>query len=154
MASPKTRKRSNETGGSPAPETPKPVPSASPTTADKTDIDKKYNAKLASLKFECKAESGKLVDAILSVWTDGDPETLKGLQAKFLLQAMSAEAACDAKFQALLTQAKAEYTDAGLSHTSMPAWESTYQKEKAAARTAAINKLAQSIRQSEGDKSE
>lgn len=129
-----------------------PEPEMAPTLlpsqqkASSDEINRKYSDKLATLKSECRSASDKLVDAILSEWTDGNPESLKKMQAKFLVKAVKAEAACDAKFHTLLNQAKLDYENNDIPLTSMPDWESTYAAEKSSARSAAIGRLAQAVR--------
>ncbi|GMK38144.1 hypothetical protein PCCS19_11980 [Paenibacillus sp. CCS19] len=110
-------------------------------TEKKTEINAKYDQKLASLKSTCTAKSNTLLNAILAD-LDADPKaSLSKLQAKFLGQLADAEATCDSQFSQLQAQAKADYKAAGIPATSMPNWKSEYDKAKVAARSAGISAI-------------
>lgn len=106
-----------------------------------TEINAKYNQKLASLKTTCTAKSNTLLNAILKDLGSDSKPSLSKLQAKFLGQLADAESACDSQFSQLQTQAKADYKAAGIPATSMPNWKSDYDKAKVAARSAGISAI-------------
>ncbi|MDQ8738358.1 hypothetical protein [Paenibacillus sp. LHD-38] len=121
----------------------------STTSEDKAQMKKKIdasvNAKLQQLKSSCQASSNSLVKQIANELSNDKEATLATIQSKYLDKVFSAEAACDAKFNQLISNAQGEYQAAELSNQALPDWSSQYESAKATARADALAVIANSI---------
>ncbi|KIL35387.1 hypothetical protein SD71_13815 [Cohnella kolymensis] len=115
-------------------------------TSAKSEIDNLYESEINWLRSECQSKSNQLLQKMINEVKSNEEVTIKTLQSKFLGQLLIAEAGCDGSFQTILNKATADYQEAGIPVTDMPAWKSQYQKEKAAVRASAIAQLASAIK--------
>ncbi|WP_419876226.1 hypothetical protein [Candidatus Pristimantibacillus sp. PTI5] len=111
----------------------------------KKEIDASVNAQLQQLKSSCQASSSSLVKQIANELSDDKEATLATIQSKYLDKVFSAEAACDVKFNQLISNAQSEYKAADLSNQAMPDWSSQYENAKAQVRVDALTVIANSI---------
>lgn len=111
----------------------------------KKKIDASVNAKLQQLKSSCQASSNSLVKQIANELSNDKEATLATIQSKYLDKVFSAEAACDAKFNQLISNAQSEYQAADLSNQALPDWSSQYESAKTGARADALAVIANSI---------
>ncbi|MCU6708771.1 hypothetical protein M6D81_08570 [Paenibacillus sp. J5C_2022] len=127
--------------------TPKPTeqPSAEEQEKAKREIDAAITTKMEQLSASCKATSDSLVQEIAAELTEDPDATLDTIQKKFLVKVFAAEANCDSSFTTLLNEAKAAYSQAGLSEEQMPGWAAQYESAKAQARKDAISALASAL---------
>lgn len=111
----------------------------------KKEIDASVNAQLQQLKSSCQASSSSIVKQIANELSNDKEATLATIQSKYLDKVFSAEAACDAKFNQLISNAQGEYQAADLSNQALPDWSSQYENAKAQARADALVVIANSI---------
>lgn len=121
------------------------ITTADEKTQKKKEIDASVNAQLQQLKSSCQASSNSLVKQIANELSNDEEATLATIQSKYLDKVFSAEAACDAKFNQLISNAQGEYLAADLSNQALPDWSSQYESAKAEARADALAVIANSI---------
>ncbi|MBD2847549.1 hypothetical protein IDH44_20355 [Paenibacillus sp. IB182496] len=107
--------------------------------AAKAELDARYTGRLQELQRACASQSDALVNQILGELGSGGE--LQQIQQAYLGKVAEAEAECDASFQGILQDARADYRDAGLSAGSMPDWSASYESAKAAAQAEALGRI-------------
>lgn len=121
-------------------------PTTPPATDDKAkkkkEIDAATTAEMEKLRASCTAKSSSLVNQIVQQLKADEDATAESIQGDFLTDIMAAEANCDAQFNTLVGQAKAQYTAAGLDEQSLPDWSSEYESAKSQARSNALAAIA------------
>lgn len=111
----------------------------------KKEIDASVTAALLHLKSSCQASSSRLARQIAEELSGDGEVTLAAIQSKYLNKIFAAEAACDAKFNQLISNARSEYKAADLGHQALPDWGSQYESAKAKARGDALAVIANSL---------
>ncbi|MFS0725735.1 hypothetical protein [Paenibacillus sp. 1P07SE] len=129
--------------GSSKPPTPPEPPAQPDHAAAKAGIDAKYDGQLQALQSSCTAKTQALVGQIVGE-LKGD-SNLQSIQSNYLGQVASAEAGCDSQFQSILSQAQADYQQAGIPASQMPGWQSAYESAKAAARASALSSILNAV---------
>lgn len=145
----------------PATQTEQPVPSAeasaavptslptpSPAAAEEeketaASLKARYQVQLDELKSGCTNTVHSIVDEVAAALkeSDGDTESLTALQQSYLPRIIQEEAACDQQFSQLMSEAQADYDQAGVPAGDISLWRGQYEEAKEAARNRALQAL-------------
>ena len=129
-----------ESSNQPAQPSVQPVQPEQPSTsAAKGRIDAKYDGQLQALQNSCTGKMQALVGQIVGE-LKGDSD-LQKIQSSYMGKISEAESGCDGQFQSIMSQAQADYKQAGISTSEMPGWQSAYESAKHSARASALNSI-------------
>lgn len=146
---PKSTPKPSEPGvySTPKPENPstaKPL-STEDQEQNKQEIDANMTARMESLRAACQSTSSRLVAQIKQELASNEEASMETIQSKYLTQIIAAEAGCDAQFNLLLSDAKAQYSDAGLNEEALPNWSTEYENAKSQVRSNALVEIANAL---------
>ncbi|WP_020619420.1 hypothetical protein [Paenibacillus daejeonensis] len=108
-------------------------------SAAKGRIDAKYDGQLQALQNSCTGKMQALVGQIVGE-LKGDSD-LQKIQSSYMGKISEAESGCDGQFQSIMSQAQADYKQAGISTSEMPGWQSAYESAKNSARASALSSI-------------
>lgn len=121
-----------------------------PSTEDqdrkKKEIDGAVTAQMESLRATCKSTSNSLIAQIKQELAANEDASLETIQSKYLTKILTAEAECDAQFNQLVSDAKAQYSDADLNEDALPNWSTEYENAKSQARSDALVEIANALK--------